>query len=114
MFGGRSFEVPGEAAFNRAFVLRSREPGALLDCLTPEVVGFLLEAKDWTVEVQAGNLAVQRFRKHLPPADYPQFVRRVLHLAALLRHAAGGPESSPTGERPASSEGITPADPGVE
>jgi hypothetical protein len=112
LFGGRSLEVPGAAAFNRTFVLRSPEPDEVLVCMTPEVIEFLTGVKDWTVEVQAGTLAVQRFCKHLPPAEYPDFMRLVLRLAALLR-GAGGPELAP-GERPPSSEGIIPGDPGQE
>jgi hypothetical protein len=109
MFGGRTVEVPGVPDFNRLFVLRCRHPGAVLDCFTTEVIALLLEAKDWTIEVWAGTLAVQRFKKHLAPAEYPGFIRRVLDLAAALRRAAA--EVEPPDARPRPETGVPKAPP---
>jgi hypothetical protein len=104
-FGSHPLEVPGVPEFNRRFMLHSENPAAAFDCLTTEVVAFLLEEQDWSVEVQNGSLAVHRYRKFLPPAAWPRFVRGVLQLAALLRRAAGVTDQ-------ALSQGIIPADPG--
>jgi hypothetical protein len=90
MLKERSIELPGQAAFNQRFILRTRDKEAVTRLFTSRIVELALSDSTRSVEVYEELLAVFRYKKREKPQEIPQLVEEAMSWVKALRAAGEG------------------------